>query len=136
MATTGLHAHGARKGWRWTTDEITDGIAATEEDLAALGTEPVVSYLLGHDVGPGSGARELVDVVGEITRYEKGDLRWAGKAPQGCVLPGEGHCPVAPFDRMRTALRALTVETASAPGAAGPRPEERAPTQRWWRPRG
>lgn len=159
MATTGLHAHGARKGWRWTTDEITDGIAATEEDLAALGTEPVLSYLLGHDVGPGSGARELVVAVGEITRDEKGDLRWAGKAPQGCVgapvfigiprgedsfklacagvlLPGEGHHPVAPFDRVRTALRALTVETASAPEAAGPRPEERAPKQRWWRRRG
>ncbi|MFI0937572.1 hypothetical protein [Streptomyces sp. NPDC021020] len=150
MPTAGLHEHGARKGWRWTTDEITDGIAATSEDIATLGAKPAAGYLLGHDVDPDTGAREVVVALGGITRDRKGDVRWAGKAPQGCVgapvftgipqggdafklvcagvlLPGDGHHPIAPFDRVRAALRALTTE------AAAPAPE---PKQRRWRRRG
>ncbi|WP_031512508.1 hypothetical protein [Streptomyces sp. NRRL F-5123] len=159
MSTAGLHAHGARKGWRWSTDEITDGIAAGAEDIAALGAEPAAAYLLGHDVDPGTGARELVVVVGEVTRDEDGDVRWVGNVPRGCVgapvftgvpkggdrfklvcagvlLPGDGDHPVAPFDRLRTALRALTPEASAAPEPAGPRPRDHAPKQRWWRRRG
>lgn len=159
MSTNGLHAHGARKGWRWTTDEITDGIAASDEDIAALGAGPVAAYLLGHDVDPETGARDLVVVVGRITRDTEGTVLWDGNVPQGCVgapvftgipkggdsyklvcagvlLPGDGHHPVAPFDRLRTALRALATETSSAPEAAGPHPREHGPKQRWWRRRG
>ncbi|MBY8878494.1 hypothetical protein [Actinacidiphila acidipaludis] len=159
MSTTGLHAHGARKGWRWTTDEITDGIAAKGEDIAALGAEPAAAYLLGHDVDPETGARELIVAVGEITRDKVGDVHWVGVVPQRCVgapvftgiprggdafklicagvlLPGDGHHPIAPFDRLRTALRDLAMKASSAPEATEPRPREHEPKQRWWRRRG
>lgn len=63
MPTTGLHTHGARKGWRWTTDEITDGIAAKKEDIADLGAEPVVAYLLGHAI---RGQAPLSDLDGML----------------------------------------------------------------------
>ncbi|WP_328672726.1 hypothetical protein [Streptomyces sp. NBC_00328] len=53
MIAQWVDAGGARKGWHWTTDEITDGIAAGPEDIAGLGPNPVTAYLLGHDVGTG-----------------------------------------------------------------------------------
>ncbi|MFE1801540.1 hypothetical protein ACFW9L_36005 [Streptomyces sp. NPDC059517] len=149
MPTTGLHAHGARKGWRWTTDEITDGIAATEQDIVDLGDGPVAAYLLGH-VADGDGTREQAVVVGEITRTGNGVIHWGGKLPQGCVgapvfigsrLGGDGHrfklvCvgvavhaagrhTVVPFDRIRAALDALHSK-----------PQAGRPQQRWWRRRG
>ncbi|MFF3936297.1 hypothetical protein [Streptomyces phaeofaciens] len=159
MSTTGLHAHGARKGWRWTTDEITDGIAAKEEDIAGLGESPVVAYVLGHDVGAGNGAREQAVVVGKISRTGDDGIRWMGHLPEGCVgapvfigsglgensfklvcvgvaLPGDGHHPIAAFDRIRTALRAVTPDTASASTLSEPSPQPREPKRRWWKRRG
>jgi hypothetical protein len=159
MPTTGLHAHGARKGWRWTTDEITDGIAAKQEDMAGLGAKPVAAYVLGHDIGAGNGAREQAVVVGGVTRTSEGSTRWVGDLPQGCVgapvfigaplggnsfklvcvgvvLPGDGHHPIATFDHIRTALHALAPDTASAPETAGPNPGTSEPKRRWWRLRG
>lgn len=146
MPTAGLHAHGARKGWLWTTDEITDGLAARDEDIANLGANPVAACLLGHDVAAGSGAREQAVVVGEVARGSDGGVRWVGRLPQGCVgapvfiasplsgnsfklvcvgvaLPGDGHHAIATFDRIRTALRALPAvapDTAAAQESAGP----------------
>ncbi|MFE0520288.1 hypothetical protein [Streptomyces sp. NPDC058954] len=84
MSSTGLHAHGTRKGWHWTTDEVTDGIAATEQDIAGLGESPVPAYLLGH-VNDGDGSREQAVVIGQITRSGDGGIRWIGDVPQGCV---------------------------------------------------
>ncbi|MGY4916397.1 hypothetical protein ACWD9K_14465 [Streptomyces sp. 900116325] len=52
MPTGGLHPIARRKRWEWATDEITDGLAARAEDVAAVGAEPVPAYVLGHDVGP------------------------------------------------------------------------------------
>lgn len=63
MPTTGLHAHSARKGWSWTTDEITDGIAATEEDIADLGEAPIAAYALGH-ITEGGDREQAVVVAG------------------------------------------------------------------------
>ncbi|MFB9507829.1 hypothetical protein ACFFS2_21675 [Streptomyces aurantiacus] len=79
MPTTGLHAHGARKGWSWTTDEITESIAATEEDVAGLGEHPIAAYVLGHIIE--DGARELAVVVGEVTRTSGDSIRWNGDLP-------------------------------------------------------
>ncbi|WP_327286750.1 hypothetical protein [Streptomyces sp. NBC_01198] len=159
MPTAGLHAHGARKGWSWTTDEITDGMAAKEEDIAVLGAEPVAAYLLGHEVGAETGARDLVVVVGAVTRTESGGVRWVGDVPQGCVgapvfigaqlggdsfklvcagvvLAGDGHHPIATFDRVRTALRALAPAAVSVPETDGPNPQEPELKRRWWQRRG
>ncbi|MGW3267159.1 hypothetical protein [Streptomyces sp. NPDC001056] len=159
MPTAGLHAHGVRKGWRWTTDEITDGIAAEEEDVAGLGEKPVAAYALGHDVGAGDGAREQAVVVGGVARTGSGGVRWVGDLPRGCVgapvfisapvggnsfklvcagvvLPGDDHHPIATFDRIRTALRALAPDATPARGAAGPDTRPREPKRRWWRRRG
>ncbi|MFE5560828.1 hypothetical protein [Streptomyces sp. NPDC056544] len=158
MPDTALYAYAARKGWSWTTDEITDGVAATEEDIARLGGTPVPAYLLGHPVDAETGAREQALVVGEIVRTDEDGVRWVGTLPQGCVgapvfigaglgensfklvcvgvaLPGEGHHPIATFDRIRTALGALAPDAPDAPDAADVRPVE-PPKRRWWQRRG
>jgi hypothetical protein len=159
MPTAGLHAHGTRKGWRWTTDEVTDGVAATDEDIAGLGADPVVAYLLGHDVAAGSGAREQAVVVGEVARTSGGGVGWVGRLPQGCVgapvfiasplsgdgfklvcvgvaLPGDGHHTIATFDRIRTALRTVAPDTTTAHEPTEPLPPTPGPKRRWWQRRG
>ncbi|MET8284345.1 hypothetical protein ABZV80_03705 [Streptomyces sp. NPDC005132] len=157
MPSTGLHAHGARKGWHWTTDEITGGIAATEQDIAGLGESPVPAYLLGH-VTDGDSPREQAVVIGQITRAGDGVVRWIGDLPQGCVgapvfigaplgdnsfklvcvgvtLPAGDHHTVAPFDRIRAALTAVPSNSTSAPDEAGAAPRAAGPKRRWWRRR-
>ncbi|WP_262059347.1 hypothetical protein [Streptomyces sp. STR69] len=156
MPAAVLHAYAERKGWRWNTDEITDGTAARDEDIARIGAEPVVAYVLGHDVNPDDGARDQAAVVGELARADDGTIRWGGLLPQGCVgapvfmsvpldgnsfklvcagvaLPrddhGFGHHPVATFDAVRRALGALGPD-APAPTTVTP-PRRR----RWWQRR-
>ncbi|MFF4571266.1 hypothetical protein [Streptomyces sp. NPDC001410] len=143
MPTGGLHTYADRKGWRWRTDEITDGIAARAEDIARITAEPITAYVLAHDVGA-EGERDQAVVVGALARAADGTIRWSTELPQGCVgapvffglrLEGDsfklvcagvalaaddhgfGHHPVATFDRIRAALG-----TAVAP-------RER---RRWW----
>ncbi|MFE1872389.1 hypothetical protein ACFW9N_16015 [Streptomyces sp. NPDC059496] len=158
MPDTALYAYAARKGWSWTTDEITDGVAATEEDIARLGGTPVPAYLLGHPVDAENGAREQALVVGEVVRTDEDGVRWVGTLPQGCVgapvfigaglgensfklvcvgvaLPGDGHHPIATFDRIRTALGALAPDAADAAGTPASS-EPAAPKRRWWQRRG
>ncbi|MDX2547607.1 hypothetical protein ACOT81_07375 [Streptomyces sp. WI04-05B] len=159
MPTTGLHAHGARKGWRWTTDEITDGIAATEQDIADLGEHPIAAYVLGHITEDGD--REQAVILGEVTCTSDGSIHWSGDLPQGCVgapvfigarlsgnsfklvclgvmLRADGHYVIAPFDRIRAALAtfgAIPSNAASvSDGTAAPRATE--PKRRWWQRRG
>ncbi|MEU9210431.1 hypothetical protein AB0D27_21355 [Streptomyces sp. NPDC048415] len=152
MPTTGLHAHGARKGWRWTTDEITDGIAATEQDIVGLREYPVAAYLLGH-LAAGDGAREQAVVVGQVSRTSNGSIRWIGDLPQGCVgapvfigapltgnsfklvcvgvmLPADDHHTIAP------ALGAFSPNTTSAFDGAGANPRAAETKRRWWQRRG
>ncbi|MFH0175311.1 hypothetical protein [Streptomyces cacaoi] len=146
-----LHTYADRKGWSWSTDEITDGVAARAEDLAGIGADPVRAYVLGHDTGEG-GEREQAVVVGVLVRARDGSIRWGGELPQGCVgapvftsvilkknqfrlvcagvaLPADGrspgHHPVATFDRIRTALNP----------DAHPETAEGGSTRRWWRRR-
>ncbi|WP_327344647.1 hypothetical protein [Streptomyces europaeiscabiei] len=85
LPTSGLHAYAERKGWRWNTDEITDGIAAQGEDIARIGKDPIAAYALCHDVGPEDGERDQAVVVGALARADDGTIRWAGALPQGCV---------------------------------------------------
>ncbi|MEV7342837.1 hypothetical protein [Streptomyces sp. NPDC093544] len=157
MPTTGLHAHGARKGWRWTTDEITDGIAATEEDIAGLGEHPIAAYVLGHIIE--DGAREQAVVVGHVTRTSDGAIRWNGDLPQGCVgapafisarlsgdsfklvclgvtLPADDHHAIASFDRIRAALNSLPSDIPPAFGETADHPQPVEPKRRWWQRRG
>ncbi|MFF1372579.1 hypothetical protein OG280_21700 [Streptomyces virginiae] len=159
MPDTPLYAYAARKGWSWTTDEITDGVAATEEDIAALDGTPVPAYLLGHPVDAENGAREQALVVGEIVRTDEDGVRWVGTLPQGCVgapvfigarlgensfklvcvgvaLPGEGPHPIATFDRIRAALLAVAPERRGDVPATAAEPRSAVPKRRWWRRRG
>jgi len=156
MPAAVLHTYADRKGWRWNTDEITDGVAARDEDIARIGAEPVVAYVLGHDVDPDDGARDQAAVVGEVARASDGTIRWGGRLPQGCVgapvfmsvpldgnsfklvcvgvaLPPDdrdfGHHPVATFDAVRRALTALGPETLAPTSTTPPR------KPRWWQRR-
>ncbi|MER6238105.1 hypothetical protein ABT185_18950 [Streptomyces clavifer] len=163
MPTAGLHAHGRRKGWSWTTDEITDGLAAHHEDIAGIGDGPLPAYILGHDVGETSGERQQAVVVGHVARGQDGHIRWDSTVPEGCVgapvftgdelggdsfklvcvglvLPGEKQNRIATFDLIRTAVReaaaSATVPTAEpiTESAAEPGPDQG--TERrpsWWR---
>ncbi len=158
MPTAGLHAHGVRKGWSWTTDEITDGVAATAADIAGLGERPVPAYLLGHDVEAATGARLQAVVVGEIARTDEGRVQWLGELPPGCVgapvftgfplegnsfklvcvgvaLPGDGTPThrIAPFDEIRTALHALPDAVSPTRAAATDTPGSTTKRRWWWR---
>lgn len=142
MPTAGLYSHAERKGWRWTTDEITEGLAAHEQDIAGIGADPIPAYVLGHDVGPRREERLQAMVVGMVARDTQGRIRWDRALPEGCagapvfvglpcgdeqfrlvciglVLPGDALNEIATFDRIRSAVRAL---------ASTPR-------RRWWRAR-
>jgi hypothetical protein len=157
MPTTGLHAHGDRKGWRWTTDEITDGIAATEQDIADLGEHPLAAYVLGHITEDSD--REQAVVVGQVTRTSDGSIRWNGDLPQGCVgapvfigarlggngfkliclgamLHADGHHTIAPFDRIRAALNSISSNTPSASDGTTNHPQTIEAKRRWWQRRG
>ncbi len=157
MPTTGLHAYSARKGWSWTTDEITDGIAATEEDIADLGEAPIAAYVLGHITEGGD--REQAVVVGRVARTGDGTIQWVGDLPQGCVgapvfigaglggnsfklvcvgvaVPSDGQHGIAPFDRIRAALRSLPSGIPPAFDGTAARPRTMESKRRWWQRRG
>lgn len=132
MPTAGLHAHAVRKGWRWTTDEVTDDVAAREADTAVIGTRPVPAFVLGHgvlDSAEPPGQRPQTVLSASVSRCRHGILRLTGDVPDGLKgapvfttlpRPGEPAVPrclgvllgtadhrVAPFDRIRRALRVL-----------------------------
>lgn len=157
MPTAGLHAHGTRKGWSWTTDEITDGLAANDEDIARIGAEPQPAYILGHDVGA-RGERLLAVVVGDVARGTDGHVHWGSTVPEGCtgapvfvgtelgggrlklvcvgvVLPGEKQNRIATFDRIRTAVRELADEPGPEPDREPGRYREAGRRPSWWRRR-
>ncbi|MGW1667445.1 hypothetical protein [Streptomyces sp. NPDC002324] len=85
LPTSVLHTYAERKGWRWNTDEITDGVAAQNEDIARIGKGPVPAYALCHDVDPENGERDQAVVIGTLARADDGTIRWAGELPRGCV---------------------------------------------------
>lgn len=134
-ATQGLHEHARAKGWRWATQEVTDGVAARADTVAAIGALPISAFVLGHLVNESSSpSRPLELIVGRVTR--DGDrLLFASPLPAGfagapvfcleargsdggalrCLglaLPGDGKHPVATFDRIRDAIGDLTAHSA------------------------
>ncbi|MEV0274348.1 hypothetical protein AB0H43_36735 [Hamadaea sp. NPDC050747] len=83
-----LHEHADRKGWRWRTQEVTDGIAATKQQVqAVLADGERRAWALGHF------DYEVVEVPGEprpqglvgasVTRDPDGVVRWRGELPEG-----------------------------------------------------
>jgi hypothetical protein len=137
-----LDTYADGKGWHWTVDEITDGLAARSDDVATTGLTSVPAYVLGHHVGPGKDRTQTV-FIGAVAMDLRGKLRWMAPLPEGCagspvfmfvppggrdvklvclglVLPGDDPCEIIPFDRIR---RAIT-------GLSAPQP------RRWWRRRG
>lgn len=127
VPSTFLHAHGQRKGWHWTTQELTDGFAATAQDLVDLGAGQRRGYILGHTVD--GTRRPLVLISGRLRRDDAGVISWVGSVPDGTVgspvftvrqldarsfkvvclgvlLPGTGDNLVATFDAIRLAVAA------------------------------
>ncbi|MFB7310259.1 hypothetical protein [Streptomyces sp. NPDC056192] len=151
MPTGGLHALARRKRWEWATDEITDGLAARAEDVAAVGAEPVPAYVLGHDVGPdrpaagrrrrerraGRGRRATVVERHGSRGVRRGACLRRGSARRAAVQAGLPRCRPArgrlmasgaTFDGIRSAVRKLpdpSSSTTSGTPATAPR--------RWWR---
>lgn len=104
MPTVDLHRHAEAKRWSWTTEEITEGLAARDADIAAIGTDPLPAYLLGHGVGPAAPEEPAQDeddagdageakksrdvrpqavVPGTVVRDADGSIRWHGPLPAG-----------------------------------------------------
>ncbi|MEE4543416.1 hypothetical protein V2S66_15725 [Streptomyces sp. V4-01] len=135
MPTTDLHIHAERKGWNWTTHEVTSGLAAQPADIAMVGTEPLPAYLLGHEVTEEAGARHAerpqVLLPGTVSRQDADPVRWTGPFPDGlagapvftvlpvddeqvklvCLglaLPGDPTPTVVTFDLLRPAIHAVT----------------------------
>ncbi|WP_051951421.1 hypothetical protein [Actinacidiphila yeochonensis] len=143
MPTVDMHLHAERKGWNWESQEVTDGLAARDEDIAAIGPELVEAYVLGHAVDAEGSDRDPDRpqrmLAGHVSRpAPDAPLTWSGPAlPEGfdgapvfaglalpenkvkllCLgvalpAPADDGAPsatavVAPFDRMRPAIRAL-----------------------------
>ena len=131
MATGGLHAYAARKQWRWNTDEITDGLAARDADIAMIGSEAVPAYVVGHSVEGPERSRPKSVLIGSVTRGADQVVRWDHEIAQGCVgapvfvavprgdgavkllcigvvLPGPERNAIATFDVIRRAVRTLS----------------------------
>ncbi len=76
MPTAGLHAHGARMGWRWSIDEITCGHPVRRPGPATAGT-PTPGSGTAPDIGPpGEDGEEGAD--------------GSGAADTVCPAPGAG----------------------------------------------
>lgn len=90
MPTTDLHIHAEKRGWHWTTEEVTAGLAARPADIALIGAEPLPAYVLGHGVDEESGgkhpARPQVLLAGAVTRTSDdptAPVRWTTPLPEG-----------------------------------------------------
>lgn len=135
MPTTDLHIHAERGKWRWTTDEVTAGLAAQPADIALIGTDPLPAYVLGHEVvqqpGVNYAERPQALLPGTVSRDGAGPVRWTGRLPQGfdgapvfaalpmddgrtklvCLglaLTGDPVATVVTFDLLRPAVHAIT----------------------------
>ncbi|MDO3702110.1 hypothetical protein Q3W71_10515 [Micromonospora sp. C28SCA-DRY-2] len=133
LPTAGLHEDARRAGWRWRTQQVTDGVAAGSDVVTRIGAAPGSAFVLANGVRE-DGSRPLEVAIERVVRA--GDaVRITTELPPGyvgapvfgvqadaagevalhclgLVLPATvgGH-PVATFDRVRAAIPA-------APGAA------------------
>lgn len=129
MPTGGLHDHAEGEGWRWRTQQVTDGVAAGADVVARIGSAPSSAFVLALGVAD-DGSRPLEAVIERLVR-DGDDVRITTELPRGyvgapvfgveatedgriglsclgLVLPGDGGHPVATFDRIRAAVAAAT----------------------------
>ncbi|SEN53398.1 hypothetical protein SAMN05216267_1006153 [Actinacidiphila rubida] len=132
MPTTDLHIHAEKRGWHWTTDEVTAGLAAQPADIALIGVEPLPAYVLGHAVDEESGGkhpeRPQVLLAGAVTRTSDdptAPVRWTTPLPEG--FAGAPVFAALPMDDDQVKLVCLglvlpaarpAAETAQAPDGA------------------
>lgn len=126
MPTVGLHEHADGEGWRWRTQQVSDGIAADRDSITRMGTEPGSAVVLAHGVGVG-GSRPLEVAIERVARVDDA-VRLMAELPAGyvgapvfgvraggdgevglrclgLVLPArDGGHPLATFDRIREAV--------------------------------
>ena len=118
LPTAALEAYAERKGQRWSTDEITDGLAARAEDTARIGQDPVTAYVRGRQADDecreaGWSARSpgrptAVSAVGRLPEGRAGASVFKGRPLAGDALKsacvgmarradghGFGHHPLA-----------------------------------------
>ncbi|MFF5225361.1 hypothetical protein [Dactylosporangium sp. NPDC000521] len=85
-STAFLHEHAARKGWSWSTTQVTDGAVAKAEHVRAVGAQPCPAYALGHVTRepdePGE-ERPLAIATSRVARDPDGVVRWQGTLPDG-----------------------------------------------------
>jgi hypothetical protein len=119
MPTTDLHIHAERKGWSWSTDEVTSGLAAQPDDIALIGTEPLPAYVLGHEVDEEPGGRYAdrpqVLLPGMVSRQDAEPVRWTGPFPLG--LAGAPVFTVLPMEDGRAKLVCLGLALPGDPAA-------------------
>jgi len=129
-----LRDYSARKGWAWSTQEVTDGLAASARDIADLGEEQHTTLAIGHPADQGSREPAVtvasIDMRGGVaTLLGEADRGFIG-APAfvafpnpessdsgellikciGVVLPGDATHPIATFDKIRPRLRQIVTE--------------------------
>jgi hypothetical protein len=129
-----LRDYSARKGWAWSTQEVTDGLAASARDIASLGEKQHTTLVIGHPTDQRSRAPGVtvarIDMRGGVpTLLGEADRGFIG-APAfvafpnpaspdsgelllkciGVVLPGDATHPIATFDKIRPKLRQIVTE--------------------------
>lgn len=129
-----LRDYSARKGWAWSTQEITDGLAADAQDIADLGQVQHTILVIGHPTEqrnrPPGVAVARMDMRGGVpTLLGRADRGFIG-APAfvafpnpassdsnslllkcvGVVLPGDATHPIATFDKIRPLLRQIVTD--------------------------
>lgn len=129
-----LRDYSARKGWAWSTQEITDGLAASARDIAGLGEEQHTVLVIGHLADqrnrPTGTAVARIGMRGGVPALlGRADRGFIGApafvafpnpaAPDsgelmlkciGVVLPGDATHPIATFDRIRPLLRQIVTD--------------------------
>ena len=129
-----LRDYSARKGWAWSTQEITDGLAADAHDITELGQVQHTVLVIGHptdrqdrSLGVASARIDMRDqvptVLGGLDRGLIGAPAFVAfpkfSPPDsysflvkciGVVLPGDTTYPVATFDKIRPLLRQIVTD--------------------------
>ncbi|MGS2616919.1 hypothetical protein ACVCAH_20695 [Micromonospora sp. LZ34] len=126
LPTDGLHEDARRAGWRWRTQQVTEGVAAGADAVARVSAAPGSAFVLANGVRA-DGSRPLEVAIEQVVRAGEA-VRITTELPPGyvgapvfgvqadaagdvalhclgLVLPAaEGGHPLATFDRIRAAI--------------------------------